>query len=111
MPQFLGEELADTMLAALGEALDLVDCGFMLLDQDMRVRFVNDAFAQLIAIEQPMSFGVRPARAAEPAGSRHLPLRCGPARASWGGGSGRGARKRNPSSAQRPGWVGGAGAA
>ncbi len=59
MPQFLGEELADTMLAALGEALDLVDCGFMLLDQDMRVRFVNDAFAQLIAIEQPMSFGVR----------------------------------------------------
>ena len=59
MPQFLGEELADTMLAALGETLDLVDCGFMLLDQDMRVRFVNDAFAQLIAIEQPMSFGVR----------------------------------------------------
>ena len=42
-----------------GEALDLVDCGFMLLDQDMRVRSVNDAFVQLIAIEQPMSFGVR----------------------------------------------------
>ena len=31
MPQFLGEETAETMLAALGEALDLVDCGFMLL--------------------------------------------------------------------------------
>ena len=59
MPQFLGEELADPTLAALGEALDLVDCGFMLLDQDMRVRFVNDAFVQLIAIDQPLSFGIR----------------------------------------------------
>lgn len=59
MPQFLGEEPAETMLTALGEALDLVDSGFMLLDQDMRVMFVNDAFAKLTAVEQPLSPGAR----------------------------------------------------
>jgi diguanylate cyclase (GGDEF)-like protein len=55
MPQCLAEELAQTMLAALGEALDLVDCGFMLLDQDMQVRFISETFAQLTGIERRFS--------------------------------------------------------
>jgi diguanylate cyclase (GGDEF)-like protein len=59
MPQFLSEEPAETVLAALGEALDVVDSGFMLLDQDMRVRFINDAFAKLTEVEQPLSPGAR----------------------------------------------------
>jgi diguanylate cyclase (GGDEF)-like protein len=59
MPQFLAEELAETMLAALGEALDLVDCGFMLLDQDMQVRFISETFAQLTGIEQRLNGDIR----------------------------------------------------
>jgi diguanylate cyclase (GGDEF)-like protein len=58
MPGFLGEEPADAMLAALGEALELVDSGFMLLDAEMRVRFASDAFVLLTAIVQPLSPGV-----------------------------------------------------
>jgi diguanylate cyclase (GGDEF)-like protein len=59
MPRFLSEEPAEAMVAALGEALELMDCGFMLLDQEMRVRFVSDAFAQSAAVEQGLNPGVR----------------------------------------------------
>ena len=59
MPQFLSEEPAETMLAALGEALDLTDRGIMLLDPEMRVRFVNDTFSQLTLSEQRLRRGVR----------------------------------------------------
>ncbi len=50
MPLFFIEETAGAMLRALDEALDLVDFGLVLLDRDMRVRFVNAAFANLAAI-------------------------------------------------------------
>ena len=59
MPQFLSEEPAEAVLAALGEALDLVNCGFMLLDPEMCLRFVNGAFAQATLGAQRQPPGVR----------------------------------------------------
>ena len=59
MPQFLREEPAEKMLAALGEALDLNDRGIVLLDSEMRVRFVNDTFARLTSVGQLLNPGVR----------------------------------------------------
>jgi diguanylate cyclase (GGDEF)-like protein len=58
MPLYLSDEPAEAMLAALGEALDLVECGIMLLDADMRVRFVNLAFTVMTAVEPPHCPGV-----------------------------------------------------
>jgi len=47
MPQFLLSEPAGSILAAVAEALDLVDFGFVLLNRDLRARFVNRRFAEL----------------------------------------------------------------
>jgi diguanylate cyclase (GGDEF)-like protein len=41
MPQFLRDEPAEAVLNSLAEALDRVDIGILLLDVDMRVRFLN----------------------------------------------------------------------
>jgi diguanylate cyclase (GGDEF)-like protein len=49
MPQFLVSEPAEAILATLGEALDLVDLGILLLNRDMRVRFVNRRYAEIWA--------------------------------------------------------------
>jgi diguanylate cyclase (GGDEF)-like protein len=54
MPQFLSSEPAEAMLAALGDALDLVDFGIVLLDQDTRVRFVNRYFVELSVVGQEL---------------------------------------------------------
>jgi diguanylate cyclase (GGDEF)-like protein len=54
MPQFLSSEPAEAMLAALGDALDLVDFGIVLLDRDTRVRFVNRYFVELSVVGQEL---------------------------------------------------------
>jgi len=41
MPQFLIVEPAEATLTALAEALDQVDIGILLLDRDLRIRFLN----------------------------------------------------------------------
>ncbi len=47
MPQFLLSEPAETVLPTLAEALDLVDFGIVLLNSEMRVRFVNRRYAEI----------------------------------------------------------------
>jgi diguanylate cyclase (GGDEF)-like protein len=54
MPQFLSSEPAEAMLAALSDALDLVDFGIVLLDRDTRVRFVNRYFVELSVVGQEL---------------------------------------------------------
>lgn len=49
MPQFLISEPAEAILANLAEALDLVDFGIVLLDRDLRARFINRRFAEMWA--------------------------------------------------------------
>jgi diguanylate cyclase (GGDEF)-like protein len=50
MPQFFISEPAESVLPILAEALDLVDFGLVLLNSDMRVRFVNRRYAELWAM-------------------------------------------------------------
>ncbi len=50
MPHDLTAQPVEEMLAALREALDVIDCGIVLLDPDMRVRFVNRQFAGFGAV-------------------------------------------------------------
>jgi diguanylate cyclase (GGDEF)-like protein len=47
MPQFLISEPAEAILSTLGEALDLVDFGIVLLNRDLRVRFINRRYAEM----------------------------------------------------------------
>jgi diguanylate cyclase (GGDEF)-like protein len=47
MPHFAISEPADEILATLAEALDLVSLGIVLLDRDLRVRFVNRRYAEM----------------------------------------------------------------
>ena len=54
MPRFLTTEPAEALLATLGDALDLVDFGIVLLDRDMRVRFVNRRFVELSAVPEAL---------------------------------------------------------
>ena len=54
MPRFLTSEPADAVLAALGEALDLLDFAIILLDRDMRVRFTNNRVAELFPFPPAM---------------------------------------------------------
>jgi diguanylate cyclase (GGDEF)-like protein len=49
MPEFLLSEPAGSILAAVGEALDLVDFPLILLDRDLRTRFANRPFAEMWA--------------------------------------------------------------
>jgi len=49
MPQFLISEPAEAILASVAEALDAVDFGMVLLNRDMRARFVNRRFAEMWA--------------------------------------------------------------
>jgi diguanylate cyclase (GGDEF)-like protein len=47
MPKFVISEPAETILASLVEALDLVNFGILLLTPDLRVRFVNRCYAEM----------------------------------------------------------------
>jgi hypothetical protein len=52
MPQFLISEPASAILASLGESLDLVEFGIVLLNQAMQARFINTCFAVMWAVPQ-----------------------------------------------------------
>ena len=47
MPRYLTSEPAEAILGALGDALDLVDFGIVLLDRDLRTQFMNRRFSEL----------------------------------------------------------------
>ena len=57
MPQFLTAEPPEAVLATLSEALDLVDFGIVLLNRDMRVRFVNRHFVENCGLPQELLAG------------------------------------------------------
>jgi PAS domain-containing protein len=48
MPHDLTAQQVEEMLAALRGALDVLDCGIVLLAPDMRVRFVNRRFVEYV---------------------------------------------------------------
>jgi len=50
MPQFLISEPAESFLISLTESLDEVDIGIMLLDRDLRIRFLNRRHAQILGV-------------------------------------------------------------
>jgi diguanylate cyclase (GGDEF)-like protein len=50
VPYFLISEPAEVILRSLGEALDLVDVGILLLDRDLRARFVNQHLQDMLNI-------------------------------------------------------------
>ncbi len=52
MPHDLTAQPVEEMLAALRDALDVIDCGIVLLAPDMRVRFVNRRFTEFGAVPQ-----------------------------------------------------------
>jgi diguanylate cyclase (GGDEF)-like protein len=54
MPQFLLSEPSEARLAILAEALDLAGVAIVLLNRDMRVRFVNRRFAEIWAGPQEL---------------------------------------------------------
>ncbi len=51
MPRYLISEPAEAILTTLGDALDLVDFGIVLLDRDLRVRFINRRLGEIWKIE------------------------------------------------------------
>ena len=51
MPRFLSPGPTNSVLCALGEALDLVDFGIVLLDHDLRARFINRHFGEIWEID------------------------------------------------------------
>ncbi|MEA2737433.1 MAG: hypothetical protein QOH05_740 [Acetobacteraceae bacterium] len=51
MPRYLISEPADSILKALGDALDLVDFGIVLLGPDLRARFINRRFGEIWNID------------------------------------------------------------
>jgi diguanylate cyclase (GGDEF)-like protein len=57
MPQFLLAEPAEAVLRSLAEALDQVDIGIVLLDRDMRVRFLNRRLIELFGMPPPSAAG------------------------------------------------------
>ena len=82
MPHDLTAQPVEEMLAALRDALDVIDCGIVLLAPDMRVRFVNRRFAES-AVPQAVSAVGRSFRdlAARPPpipAARHPTTRCAP---------------------------------
>lgn len=54
MPHFLIAEPTETMLRTLADALNLVDIGIMLLNRDMRVRFINHRQKELFDLPQAL---------------------------------------------------------
>jgi diguanylate cyclase (GGDEF)-like protein len=54
MPQFLISEPPEGILAALGQSLDLVDFGIVLLNRELRTRFINQCFAAMWQVPQPL---------------------------------------------------------
>jgi diguanylate cyclase (GGDEF)-like protein len=51
MPRYLISEPPEAILSTLGDALDLVDFGIVLLNRDLRARFINDRFGTLWNIQ------------------------------------------------------------
>jgi diguanylate cyclase (GGDEF)-like protein len=54
VPHFLISEPAEVILHTLGEALDLVDVGILLLDHDLRARFINHRLKDMLNIPPDM---------------------------------------------------------
>jgi diguanylate cyclase (GGDEF)-like protein len=54
VPHYLISESAEAILLTLGDALDLVDVGIVLLNQDLRVRFINRRAAEMLYIPPEM---------------------------------------------------------
>jgi diguanylate cyclase (GGDEF)-like protein len=50
VPHFLTAEPAETMLNTLADALNLMDIGIILLNRDMRVRFINRPQTELLGL-------------------------------------------------------------
>ena len=50
MPHFLISEPAEVILRILGEALDLVNVGILLLNRDLRTRFINQHLQDMLHI-------------------------------------------------------------
>jgi PAS domain-containing protein len=50
VPHFLISEPAEMILRVLGEALDLVNVGILLLDPDLRTRFINQHLQDMLNI-------------------------------------------------------------
>lgn len=50
MPHYLLSEPAEDILQTLGNALDLVDVGIVLMNQDMRARFINRRAGEMLHI-------------------------------------------------------------
>ena len=83
MPHDLTAQPVEEMLAALRDALDVIDCGIVLLAPDMRVRFVNRRFAEFVAVPQEASAAGRSFRdlfgkAPPIPAARHPTMRCAP---------------------------------
>ena len=73
MPHFLLAEPAEAVLGSLAGALDQVDIGIILLDRDMRVRFLNRRLIEIFGLPPaPLAAGptFRDLRAPRSAGSR-----------------------------------------
>jgi diguanylate cyclase (GGDEF)-like protein len=51
MPRYLMSESAEVFLSTLGDALDIVDFGVLLLDRDLRARFMNKRIAEVWNIQ------------------------------------------------------------
>lgn len=54
MPSFLTSEPMETVLAALVEALDIVDFGIVLLNKDLELRFINRRFVEIWALPEDL---------------------------------------------------------
>jgi len=54
MPQFLISEPAEAILGTLGDALDLVDFGIVLLNRELRARFVNRRHAEMWSLPEAL---------------------------------------------------------
>ena len=57
MPHYLISEPAEVILNSLGQALDLVNVGVLLLNRDLRVRFINRRQAELFDLPPELLSG------------------------------------------------------
>ena len=54
MPHYVGDGSAGAILQTLGEALDLMDIGILLLDDELRVRFVTNRQAEIFGLTEAL---------------------------------------------------------
>jgi hypothetical protein len=72
VPHYLASELAEAILFTLGDALDLVDVGIVLLHQDQRVRVVNLRAAEICAFRLRCGHRTDPTRDPRPGQDRRV---------------------------------------